>query len=361
VQLEKLAEELRKRGHSVVVGTGVRFREPERLDVVHIFNMQRPGETAAQVKRARAFRLAISPIYAHTGAFERNGRSPGRRFLAKLSPDTLIELGKQLRRVIAGVGELESLTPLLTNTPRRLRRWILQRCDAVIPNSRWEASCLEALVDPSERRRFVVVPNGVDTDLLNRGQSAGAFRTRYQVREDRFVLCVARFDERKNNLRLIQAAKITNIPCILIGRAAPLHRGYFEQCLREAQNSRVRIIAEHLSQEELAGAYRASWVHALPSWLETPGLSSLEAGLFGANVVAGECPAVREYLADDAGYCQPGDVRDIAAVLLRAIEADRNSRQLDSTIANAFSWSKIASLQQQVYEGLLSHHESRDQ
>jgi glycosyltransferase involved in cell wall biosynthesis len=354
IQLEKTAEQLRRLGHVVDVAVGTRFARPAGFDLVHIFNMQRVGETAAQVRRARSRPIAISPIYADTTALDRGGRSRMRKLLATLVPEPLVEIGKQLRRVLAGAGQLNSIVPLLSRSPSRLRKWTLRQCGAVLPNSEWERAWLETLISPTERGRLTVVPNGVDASLIQRGQSGDDFRSRFGVSDDRFVLSVARFDERKNNLRLIEAAKAGGFSCVLVGRPAPLHLEYFERCRKAADGARVRIVDQHLSQEELAGAYRADWVHALPSWLETPGLSTLEAGLFGANAVVGECPAVREYLGDHAWYCRPGDVSDIKLALQRAIEASRNHYKLDEIVRAKFSWSHIGTLQVRIYEKLVN-------
>lgn len=351
IQLEKLAAEMRAMGHRVDVCTGVRFDVQPDWDIAHIFNLQRPGETAVQVARAgRRVPVVLSPIYGDTSALDASGRSAMRKVLNAVAPDRVIELGKQVSRVIRGVGEAETVLPLITNAPAGLRREVLAQCSGVYPNSKWEADGLLPLLSPSNADRMEVVANGVDVGLLNRGWTADAFRGRWGIDYEKFVLCVARFDERKNNLGLIRAALEADVPCVLIGRPAPLHASYFHRCEREASRSpSIRIVGEALSQEELVGAYRAAYVHALPSWLETPGLASLEAGLCGANLVLGECVPVREYFGEKAWYCLQGNIASIAAALRDAFHAPRNCHELDTAIQR-YSWHVIASDQYACYE-----------
>ena len=357
IQLESLAAEFRHRGHDVKTHAGIRFALPPDITLVHIFNLQRVGEAAAQVARLakRSVPVVISPIAGDTAALDSEGRSALRRTLAVATPEAWLEIGKHLRRALSGVGEFGSILPLLTRGPGELRRRVFRRCQGIYPNSEWEARWLETMLTPAQRELMAIVPNGVDVGLLQRGHGASDFRGRFGISFDRFVLSVARFDERKNNLRLIQAARRVGVPCVLVGKPAPLHRSFFERCAAEAQGTAtVRIITEHMSQEELVGAYRAAWVHALPSWLETPGLSTLEAGLCGANLVVGECPAVREYLGEGAWYCDPGDVQSISSTLEEAIQAPRNLHEIAEIIQTRYSWRAVAGRQEQLYEGVLA-------
>lgn len=355
VQLEKLAAEIRAMGHRVDVHTGVRFPLQNDWDIVHVFNLQRPGETAEQVARAaRRLPVVLSPIYGDTSTLDVHGRSRLRRVLARILPARAIEFGKQARRVLHGLGQVETLRPFLGHGPDGLRRRVLDVCCGIYPNSRWEAEGLRPLLAPGRANAMEVVANGVDVGLLDRGWTPEAFRAHWKIEYERFVVAVARFDERKNNLSLIRAALEAEVPCVLIGKAAPLHLEYFRQCEREASRSTsIRILCESLSQEELTGAYRAAHAHALPSWLETPGLVSLEAGLCGANLVLGDCPPVREYFGEQAWYCEPGDIASIATALRGAYGVERNHHRLDSLISSQYSWQQVAAAQLACYGRVL--------
>ena len=67
-------------------------------------------------------------------------------------------------------------------------------------------------------------------------------------------------------------------------------------------------------------------VHAHPSWLESPGLSSLEAAATGARIVAGDRGCEREYFGPDVDYADPADPATIRAAVLRALERGPRDR-----------------------------------
>ena len=67
----------------------------------------------------------------------------------------------------------------------------------------------------------------------------------------------------------------------------------------------------HIEHELLRHAFAAAAVHALPSWYETTGLSTLEALAAGRPVVVSGGPCVEEYFAGCARFCNPGSIRSI--------------------------------------------------
>ncbi len=67
-------------------------------------------------------------------------------------------------------------------------------------------------------------------------------------------------------------------------------------------------------------------MHAHPSWLESPGLSSLEAAATGARIVVGDRGTEREYFGSDVDYADPADPASIRAAVLRALERGPRDR-----------------------------------
>jgi len=97
----------------------------------------------------------------------------------------------------------------------------------------------------------------------------------------------------------------------------------------------------NLSDNELIKAYQMANVHALPSWFETPGLSSLEAAACGSNIVSTTVGTAREYFGDKVQYCQPGDIADLRNAVQRAVSMPRN-KDLSNTIWDKFTWTQSA-------------------
>ena len=123
--------------------------------------------------------------------------------------------------------------------------------------------------------------------------SGEEFVRNYRVPFKKFGVCVGRFDERKNQLGLIQALKTTSIPVVFIGAPGPNYRAYYERC-RQVADGGPFLFLPGMPQSELADAYAAAHMHVQASWLETPGLTNLEAGLSGCNLVMSDRGSVRE-------------------------------------------------------------------
>jgi glycosyltransferase involved in cell wall biosynthesis len=106
------------------------------------------------------------------------------------------------------------------------------------------------------------------------------------------------------------------------------------------------VILPHLPPEELRSAYAAARVHALPSWIETCGLVTMEAALAGCSVVASTAGYELEYYRDHAYYCDPGDVGSIRAAVLAAYNhhaADARRRlELKRLILQEYTWERAA-------------------
>jgi glycosyltransferase involved in cell wall biosynthesis len=75
--------------------------------------------------------------------------------------------------------------------------------------------------------------------------------------------------------------------------------------------------------------------------METTGLSSLEAGVMGANLVITEKGDTREYFGDLARYCSPDSIDSIRAAVTSAFNAPR-SDLLRERILEKYTWSAAA-------------------
>lgn len=108
---------------------------------------------------------------------------------------------------------------------------------------------------------------------------------------------------------------------------------------REAYD-RVHILGQ-VSHEELAHYYKAAKVHALISWMDTPGLSSLEAGAMGCNLVITDKGDTRDYFGDDAFYYEPDSIDSIRDAIVRAYNAPVDPA-LSRLIREGYNWQKTA-------------------
>jgi glycosyltransferase involved in cell wall biosynthesis len=107
-----------------------------------------------------------------------------------------------------------------------------------------------------------------------------------------------------------------------------------------------------MSHDELRSAYAAARAHILPSWFETPGLSSLEAGLSGCSIATTDRGSTREYFRDLADYCDPASTVSIRRAALRAYDRPR-SEQLKRHILDRFTWEAAGRQTAAAYDRIL--------
>ncbi|MDQ3821721.1 MAG: glycosyltransferase [Actinomycetota bacterium] len=325
VHADKTAEALRGLGVDVDLAAE---RAPDLgpYDVVHLFNIGNGSLAEPMLRhamRARALRrpVVVTPIYWDL---------------------------TELRRHLGDVDPLEQ------RREAALQGLALRLVDRALPNSRAEAAVLEAAfghVAP----RIRVVPVGVEPRW--RDGDARRFCARVGLDERRFVLCVARVEPLKNQRALIEACGTLGLPLVLAG--AEYDEEYSRRCREAAEASAARVtFLPHLTDGELADAYAAARVHALPSWLESVGFSSLEAAVAGCNVVTTTRSGADEYLGRDAWYCDPASAESIRAAVEAAYAAPLRP-DVGPTIAERFTWRRVADETLVAYREALAEHAER--
>ncbi len=224
------------------------------------------------------------------------------------------------------------------------RKRMMEISDVLMPNSESEAGQLERFFRVP-RSRIVIIPNAVDAAFAN--ADPVPFIEKFGLRD--FVLCVGRIEPRKNQLGMVRAMSGAKVPFVLIGDPVSTYPGYYQAC-RKAAGPNVHFIGglPHGS-ELLRSAYAACDTFLLASWLETPGLAALEAGLAGAKIVITREGATREYFGEFASYVDPADRRDIRSKALAAHEKPKDTR-LKAQISERFSWNITARKILEVYQ-----------
>ena len=219
--------------------------------------------------------------------------------------------------------------------------------DVFLPNSKSEMVRVWEDFPESRQKPYVVVPNAVDSELFN----YDSVKISSDVEKYRdCILCVARIEGRKNQLNLVRAMKDLPWPLVLIGKPAPNHRAYFEQIKQEA-GPNVHILGQ-VDHNLLPQFYKAAKLHCLISWMETPGLSSLEAGAMGCNVVVTEKGDARDYFNDFAYYCEPDSVSSIRDAIISAYENPVDPA-LRTLILGNYTWEKTAEKTMEGYRNVL--------
>lgn len=295
-------------------------------DVVHGM-----GLTRASMRRVRraGLPLAVSTIYA--GLRYTLGNQTTRSWTAKA------ERVGRLTWSLVRRGEYATASNLVA--PLTEKRLAFECADLLLPNSPSEAAAIRDelhVTTPSH-----VVPNGVNHHTFV-PPSAGSKR--------RGVLYVGRLDPHKNQLGLIRALEGSGIPLTIAGPTHPHHAEYAAAC-RAAAGPDVHFV-DGRSQAGLVELYQQALVHAMPSWFETTGLTSLEAALCDTAVVTTGHGFARDYFGDMVHYCDPSSLRSIRAAVETALSSDRSSHLRDHVLGH-YTWEHAAAATSVAYEQLL--------
>ena len=337
-QMEKTAHYLRLLGLNVDISFNAR-EDLTEYDLVHSFGIT---ENILHNARHQCKPIAISTIY-WSYHYALNYTLIAGRFahLSQLSKQRVKMLLSVLARGHTGLKQQANFWIRHAETSLLYRN-----ADILLPNAHAEGEELIAECGV-ERERVHFVPNATESSITE--ASPAAFVAEYGMRD--FLLCVGRVEPRKNQLRLIQAAKLNRQPLVIVDPVHPDHADYRATCER-ALGSESKIL-EKLSDEMLSSAYAAAKVHALPSFFETTGLVTLEAALADCNVVVNDQAHTREYFGDFAWYCDPTSVPSIRRALVEASSAE-NRPGLKERVLSQFTWQHTAKATLEGYERVLA-------
>jgi glycosyltransferase involved in cell wall biosynthesis len=346
----KTAKALRQLGVECEISTDLK-PDLSNWDIVHLFNLIRPQEVYLQACNAvmQGKPIALSTIYLCGSDYDRFSRSGVVGLLSLCVPPNMFEYAKVLARGIVNKEWNEGTRALLRHGHYSLEHKILGMANVLLPNSRSEMQRVIRDFPDSSAHKWVIVPNAVEeceADLMTEAPPP------HRQGSHDVVLCVANIGHRKNQLRLVRALKGLDLPLVIVGQSTPNAKAYLEQIKREAGKN-IHILGR-VSDEEVRRWYRAAKVHVLASWMETTGLSSLEAGLEGCNLVITDRGDTREYFGDMAYYCDPGSEASIREAVLKAYSAPVCTA-LQHRIRTEFNWTKTAEATikgyRQIYNG----------
>ncbi|HRZ39834.1 MAG TPA: glycosyltransferase [Candidatus Omnitrophota bacterium] len=324
VQLLKTKEYLEKAGISVRLFDAWQDKL-EHFDIFHVFGSVKDCLPMMELARRRGVKIVLSTICWYSwksawGTYE----DPWNR-------------AKSLARQAA-----KEFFPFWPSQ----RKTMIRISDLLLPNSESEARQIQRYFGVA-KSKIQIVPNGVDR--LFADARPELFRSKYPFKD--FVLCVGRIEPRKNQLNMIRALSQTDIPLVIIGDPVRHYPEYDRACRRTAGKNVHFLGGFPHDSEMLRSAFSACNTFLLASWLETPGLAALEAGLAGAKVVITREGATREYFGKYAQYVAPDNLRDIRETVMKTLKMPADKRFKDHILKN-YLWDRVAEKTLQAYRSL---------
>ncbi len=349
VLIDELAARLRSSHGVQAIASSELTPDLTSVDAVHLFGLVRPQDVWVQARHAALHHkpIFLSPVYCDVWEFEQRGRGGAVGLVARRSNRDVIEALKAAGRGLNSREWGPGSSALFTRGFQRMQREVLALSSVFMPNSRSEWRRLTHDFGLSIGEDVVkYIPIGIEPSRYA-PLARGAAPPHLEPFRD-CVLCVARVEGRKNQLALIEAVRDTGLTLVLAGKDAANQPAYVARVRRAARaNPRVHLIGS-VTDEEKHWLYRLARVHALPSWMETAGLSSLEAAMASCSLVVSPNGDTADYFGAEAEYCDPADPVSIRTAVMRAFEVPA-SNTLAEKLRTSYTWDRAAELTHQAY------------
>ena len=343
-QLLKTKEYLEKLGVEVDITLDL---EPDvsGYDLVHVFNLMRPQELYLQVKNAKkqGKKVALSTIYGPYEEYEKKARGGLLQVLNNFLSITQIEYLKVIARAVLNFEMSKGTLVYLLHGHKRLQRKIVKMVDVFLPNSHSEMKRVANDFSLNEYK-YVAVANAVDVNKFNYDKVD--ISSEYEQYRD-CVLCVSRIEGRKNQLNVIKACHNLPYKFVFIGKAGANFKKYLEKC-KELASDKMFFLGQ-IDHEKLPQFYKLAKVHILASWMETPGLSSLEAAVMNTNIVVTKKGDTEDYFKEFAFYCEPDEIETIRNAVVNAYETPFREG-MKQRILERYKWENTAEETLQGYK-----------
>lgn len=351
IQLEKTKAELEKLG--VEVDFSLDFNPNlSNYDLVHLSNVTRIQETYLQVKNAKkqGKKIILSTIFWPMDEFEKQGQVGIRKIVNSFLGIDNQERIKALARYIKDKDSRNIATKNLWRVGyTKMQNYVVNNVDYFLPNSEMEMDefCKSFKI---KKKRYKVIPNAIDPNVA-KIQMESEIPSEFEKYRDA-IICVGRIEPRKNQLALVKALDQSGYKLVLVGAVSDNQKSYFEQIKEIMDRNKNFYYIPRINNSKLYQLYKVCKVSTLPSWLDTPGLVSLEAAAMGCNLAISSKGSTTEYFGEYAEYCLPDDIEGIRKAIDKAYSKSKND-DLKNKIFENYTWNIAGKKTLEAYEELL--------
>lgn len=344
VQIEMTAKYLRYLGVNVEIKLSHQKIDYQEFDLIHFFNIIRPDDILPHMSKTD-LPFVVSTIFVDYEEYERSCRKGPLNLLSKIFSSDQLEYLKTLARSVKNRQSINSWNYIFKGHKASIK-YIAEKSSLLLPNS--DSEYLRFNKKYQIHSPYKKVVNAIDPITFHE-----SIEPHENFRDH--VLCVGRIEGRKNQLNLIKALSNTGLQLTIIGKPSPNHSSYYNECRKLASLTKNIHFIEHIDHTQLVSIYKAAKVHVLPSWFETTGLSSLEAGAMNCNLVVTKKGDTEEYFQDLVYYCQPDCTNSIRESVFAAYNSPIN-RHLSSMIKKTYTWNRCAHETFDAYTIALKEH-----
>jgi len=216
-------------------------------------------------------------------------------------------------------------------------------------------------------KKIEIIPNGVSLNYFESYHKCVAKRwIKQRFGFDKFILCVSRFEPRKNHHLLLEVYLQLRLYekgyfLLLLGHPSmPVPQ--FSQLLN-SQNAAIRsfiFISDKIEDEALQLFYRAADLFVYPSKAEGFGIPPLEAAATGTPVICSNKTAMNDFGFFGTNHIDVNEQDLLKRAIENAICEAPDFKKLEAIsdkIKSSFSWQQSA---QAFYQLIINDHEQHD-
>ncbi|WP_107839185.1 glycosyltransferase [Metasolibacillus meyeri] len=350
IQINAIRDFLIKHNYDVKVSNNP-LENLSEYNYIFIFNLTNPLEAYVCMKACEKYNkpYILFPVYWNLDSLKMPTQFNVKMLAKKIMPSFLksyIRASKFKENnaeimVFFGIKNTE-----LFNIKKCIKS-LLKNAYFVCPNSYAEWDHLNDNFNLNQLNKNIkVIYNGIDFKKLESIEQDDLIKGKYNL-PDSYICCVGGIGPRKNQLNLVKAANLGNINIVLVGKASYGYDYYFKK-IKSISGSNIYFL-EHLPQEEVFKIMKSSKGHIQPSFIETPGLASLEAKALSIPIIVSNTEPVKEYFSDTAIYCNPNDIINIRKSLELIYNKENQDIKQNSDI---YDWNNVLKMLDEI---IVSH------
>lgn len=349
IQILKTIDNLKSLGVSCHITTkpkGITYNE---YDIIHLTDLTWVYENLVYLEEIKKQKFkgktVLSTIYWPFDDYALNGAPFFQKLIFSVFGINGFEFAKSLGKFVTQRNHI--YLNGIKNTFIENQRKIATSVDWLLPNAELEMSALNKRLS-LDLSNYSIVNNAIDISIFS-----DLLRNSTVERKRDLITFVARIDPRKNQLNFLKAMMNNDYLIRFIGNPGPNSQAYYRKVKRLADKRGNVEFISHITQKEVFLHMLESKLHVLTSWVETPGLVSLEAAYAGANILISNRGSVSEYFKDYAFYCEPNDIHGISKMIDKAMTAhyDDSFREI---IESQYSWKEAAEQTLNAYNKILN-------
>lgn len=339
VQINAIAEYLRKSNYNVHISSDICafVNKHKTVDLIIFFNLTNPYELLERwyFIKDKGIPYIVFPIYWNLNkAIPYNAYVGLKSKVIHCIPYPLFNFIKWFSLLFKEKNWKKRCYYKMFFLRREIKSFLVSS-KSIFVNSEAEKHHLVREFNIQKNLNIRIARNGIEEDFYRFNEEKSTLVLPFKE----YICCAGGIGPRKNQMNLVKAANNTRVNLIIVGKPSKGTIKYYN-AIKKVRKSNIEFIG-HLNRKDLLYVLSNAKGHIQPSYIETPGLASLEAAALGCKIAVSDVGPVREYFSDLALYCDPSSVDSIRDCLLelwnKNLTESEREKQINF-ISRSFNW-----------------------